>query len=51
MVIAFQIILLVIVFLSATNVLGEKENKSYRDMVMGVLLAGLASFIVSVMWL
>ncbi|WP_158231834.1 MULTISPECIES: hypothetical protein [unclassified Sporosarcina] len=51
MVIAFQIILLGLMLISAFGVIGERENAKVREAVLTLFIASTAAFIVSVMLL
>ena len=51
MVIAFQIILLIIILISFMGVVGEKEDKDLRKNLSAIIISGMASFIVSVLYL
>ncbi|MCY8009720.1 hypothetical protein MOJ76_15610 [Bacillus haynesii] len=47
MIIAFEITLLVILFLSFIGVIGEKEDKKLRDIMAAVCLASMLSLVVA----
>ncbi|WP_164670948.1 hypothetical protein [Virgibacillus doumboii] len=51
MVIAFQIVLLIIIFSAAVMAITEKQDKDIRITSFAVNLAAIIAFIVSVMWL
>lgn len=50
MVIAFQAIVLISIVISFIGVIGKK-NKSMQEKMVVMFLGGLATFIVSVLWL
>ncbi len=51
MVIAFQIVLLIVIVLGFMGVVGEKQDTKLRKSLTAVSIAGMASFIISVLWL
>lgn len=51
MIVAFQIILLVLICISALGVVGERKDEKLREIMVGMFLASLVSFIGSVLWL
>lgn len=51
MVIAFQIILLIFMLDSFTNLPKAKGDKGMQEKTLTIFLASLAAFIVSVLWL
>ncbi|WP_188453780.1 hypothetical protein [Virgibacillus oceani] len=51
MIIAFQIILLFIVFVSFAGIISERNNKKSQDNFSFICAISIAAFIASVLWL